>query len=75
MATTAAAPSLQQEIASGIKPHRLVGVWINVADLGPGKVLSFSKTWNVVFSDSVHLVDFVEHGQRLVVLRRRKLMK
>ena len=70
-----AAPSLQQESAARIKPHRLVGAWINVAGFGLGKVLSFTKTLNVVFSDSVHLVDFVEHGQRQIVLRRRKLMK
>ena len=71
----AAAPSLQQEMATSIKPPRLVGEWIKVKNLGLGKVLKFSKTWNVVFSDSPHLVDFVNHGQRLVVLRRRKFMK
>ena len=49
--------------------------WIKVKNFGLGKVLKFSKTWNVVFSDSPHLVDFVNHGQRLVVLRRRKFMK
>ena len=69
-------PLLQHEIAAGIyKPPRLVGEWINVKTLGLGKVLKFSGVWNRLMYDSPHLVDFVEHGQRSVVLRRRKFMK
>ena len=69
-------PLLQHEIVAGIyKPPRLVGEWINVKTLGLGKVLNFSGVWNRLMYDSPHLVDFVEHGQRSVVLRRRKFSK
>ena len=57
----------------GVNPHDLVGLWVEVEGLGYGEVLSFDKedAWG---ADSHHNIDFVDHGQISVLLRRRKFI-
>lgn len=57
----------------GVNPQDLVGLWVEVEGLGYGEVLSFDKedAWG---ADSHHNIDFVDHGQISVLLRRRKFI-
>jgi hypothetical protein len=59
------------------KSKDLVGMWVDVEGLGPGKVASFSKTSLSLLFDSMHTIEFYAQGlgTRKVLLRRRKHLR
>jgi len=68
-------------VARGIElipPKSLVGKWVDVDGIGPGRVRGYKKVTNSLLYDSQHIIDFSISGgssKEKILLRRRKLFK